>query len=592
MQLTVTIAGGKRQPLIEGSSFNFSVDAKASTATLRWYTTDATEFAVHDTVLVQDSNPTTWFNGFIVSISVSSDRLARGQYIVEARCISKSWLLDYPPSLITAAYQATDDQDIILAALTAAGVTGDITASTSTIDTIATAIDAAYRERTPREVLDDMAQASGGVWYEDAGTLYYNEEGNAGAAAWAINMDSPNGSTTFAVSKLKVERHWEQPVTDVTVLGAIDTRKRQITGSASVGGSPPRSFARVFESELIVSQEMADAVAAALIATKGAATTSCSFEFTDHDRAALRVNTLLTVTDSEHGLSSSTMLIRSVAMRQVTKDVTRFTAQAGGIIPGAEQLLRKIEANRRRQQSLPFFFLGYDFKSASTEWVSVPDASHLQDVAQLTVSFWMIPDSVTGTRTIIRKSTTFSGISETSGAAWVINMNGAQLRARRVDSGGTIVTAFYNSLTAGQIYHVTAVFNAATGTIQLYLDGEAVGTTGTGGSGVNSDVGVNIEIAYNSTADAAGDAPEIFDGFLSDIRLFNAVLGPQAIRELASRPDTSAQVWGSDLILQLKLDEYADGETISGTGAVRDSSMFANHGTPTNSPNGREELWT
>lgn len=592
MRLTATIGGTTRAPLLKGSNLSLSMEQRVWTANLRFILDDPTVISTHATVTIQDDTPTTIFSGFVVGLDISKAKHASKFYVL-ARCASTAWLLDNPPALVTKVYRNIDDQDIILDALSEAGLTGDITASTSTIDTVESGMSIAFRERSMREVLEDVSSYSGAVWNIDASdTLKYEAEANSTAAAWDINQDAPNNSTTYAVQDFKLSKHFEKPVTDAVVLGAIGPTGSQISATASAS-SPPRTFTRSFESPLIVTDAMAQAVADAIIATRQTESDSASFTFLDEDgRAALVPNTLVDITSSDLGLSADTFLVRTVQIQQITGEISEFKVTAGGFAPSQAELLRKIEAgSRRSQQSLPFIFSCYNFNDATPEWAKVPDHSSLQTLDPITISFWtMLDDNAADCTFVIKSSNT--------GGGWRVKMDNSgggspttKVSARRRHSISDINLLSSSSLATATLYHIAVIFNSTSGIV--YINGESDGTASGSGS-VTSDTGLDIEIGYNNTADAAGAPTEALDGIMADLRIWNVALPPNMIRRLASRPGAEPDLYSQELVLHLRMDEYGPGETVSSSaGGIRDSSPQMNHGQAAvaANPDGREEVW-
>lgn len=576
-------------PLIQGSQIGpLSVDDRVGKATLRFFLADPSDVEVHDTVVVRDADTPAnkYFSGYILSKAIKREKA--NAFIVTTDCASTAWRMANPPTLCTKVYQDTDDQDIILDAITECGLGSVITASTSTVDTIETGLDVAFRERTLTEVLDEMTAASGGVWDVDASdTLSYNASASAASAAWDINQDSPNGSTTFAVDITSASENFETPATTAVVLGAIKDGV-QIRATATTAGSPTLTFTRPFESPLIVSEATAQAVADAIIADGEAKRVSIKFRYTDEGGLApLSQNTLIDVTASELGLSAETMLIRSVSMYQETGTTTRFTIDAGGYAPSAAELLRKIGlAGRRQQQSLPFFFPGYDFTAANDEYVVVPSHSSIDDLSPLTVSMWVLFDSVSSNQSLIVK-----GLHTGSGQ-WRIELNGTskKIEARRVYSSSNSNLTSTSVLTAGTLYHIAATWTSG-GVGTLYINGEAEDTDSGSGS-VTTEATYDIEIGTNLSADAAGESTKSFDGFISQVRIWGGVIPPNLMSRLAAKPGAEDALWSGDQVLHLRMDEYGSGDTVL-VDSTRDSSAAMNHGTINafKTLTGRETVW-
>lgn len=593
MRLQATIGGTVMAPLLRGSTINLSIDQRVDTAQLIFVTDDPTSIDAHDSVVITEletGSANKYFSGLVTA--KTSKFLKPGVFEVTCRCASTAWLLGNPPQLITEVYRDVDDQDIIIDLISKAGLSSDITATTSTVDTVETGLTIAFRERTAREAIEEVAAASGAVWSIDADdVLHYNATSSAAAAHWGINQNNPNNNTTYAVQDLQHQENFEKPITDATVLGTISPTGTQISATSSAT-SPPRRFARSFESPLILSADQAQAVADAYVAQHEVASDSISFDYTDlrwpswrFPNHVLLPNTRINTYATEYGIAGQLMLIRSVKMVQKTGDETWYSCTAGGYLPTEAELIRRIEAgSKRNQQLLPFAFFGYNFDGVN-DYVDIPDHASLQFSSPFTISMWVMPDAFSGHQTLIRKR------NSSAGAGWELGLNDSSGRilAKRETNLSDVSAIAATTLTAGQLYHIAAVFQSAS--VTIYLNGTSDGSDN--GSGTpGSDAGMKINIGYNYDSDNNGDFSEPFNGFISDVRIWNGALPPNLIRRLASKPGAEESLWGGDKVLHLKFDEYGVGEGVGTTnGNVRDSSNAMNHGRGQGVPTGREEVW-
>lgn len=609
MRLEVSIDGSPKYPLIKGSSFSFGIGETAK-ATLRFYSTDPDELDLHQAVTVSSpSNGSTIFLGFIVSLRAEKPKeMGPGQWLVTATCLGREWLLSFPPALYTAVHQSASNQYILIAMIIACGLTDDIkyiigiatgttgggipggpdivpggwlpggedspAGSTVTIQEIATAIDVAYATRTPREVADDMAQTTGGVWYVDLDTFYFNETGTAGAAAWNVDNVAPDGAASFRVFALDVERHWEKPMTHVTVLGQFDGL-RQARATASVSGTPARTFARVYESDAILTDAMAQAVADALIATAGDEEISASWMFVEPTEApALKVNTLMSVTDAEHGLSAEEMIVRSVTMTQEDGEQTRYKVTAGDIRPTYEALLRRIEAaNRRRQQNLPQLIRGIDFDGTDDYIASAASIAAADDLEEFTILATIRPDLLTSTMTVVSKE-------NGSGRGWVLEVRTTSLALVRTKDSTNYEYSRVHGFVAGGIYRIV-VRSSATSGVRMWVNGAEM--TSGGGSSLGSG-------DFDSEADGPvrvgrQDSGQYFNGFLATVVVWDFAMPETTCPNIHNLKVADLPV-ESSIVLAWEMGEFNDGSLVTGTGAIRDSSGNDFHGSPSGGPSG------
>ena len=92
-------------------------------------------------------------------------------------------------------------------------------------------------------------------------------------------------------------------------------------------------------------------------------------------------------------------------------------------------------------------------------------------------------------------------------------------------------------IAANQVYAVTAIFDAISGTLTMFLDGVQVGeVTGIGtlyshGAGVGIG-GVNVD-SYNHLGPVSTVSSQFFQGAIGDVIYWNQVIDQQQLRDLS-----------------------------------------------------------
>ena len=170
-----------------------------------------------------------------------------------------------------------------------------------------------------------------------------------------------------------------------------------------------------------------------------------------------------------------------------------------------------------------------------------------------TVSAWIYDESASGKGMIM-------GVYPSGTAGWV-------LRVQRRASGGYIdfwaghstANAYFvtpgGSLTSNDWHHIAAVWEAATKTCRLYIDGteQPYLAADAGEGSYNSDASYDKEIGRMGYMDGI----QFFDGKMDEVKVFNQALSPEEVRELHS------QAAEADLVAYWRMDENEADVTVA-----------------------------
>lgn len=217
---------------------------------------------------------------------------------------------------------------------------------------------------------------------------------------------------------------------------------------------------------------------------------------------------------------------------------------------------------------------GADFESLNSEYLTATDNAYLSVTGSLTVSAWVKPESLAAS-TLYDVVGKFDDANESYQLTLVGEGTTGEVRLY-VDSASNYATTDAMDLATATWYHIAAVYNAPTQTVNLYVNGllKASTVTGTIPSSIGDDAGVFHVGSEDSTA--GGDAPgNFFDGVIDDARVYKRALTGSEVVTLYD--------WGPGPVGWWKLDEntYATAFDSSTSGNNMNES-----GTPT-SGNGR-----
>ena len=195
----------------------------------------------------------------------------------------------------------------------------------------------------------------------------------------------------------------------------------------------------------------------------------------------------------------------------------------------------------------------------STQFFDAADNATLSITGSLTLSAWIIPDTVTGSHAILGKF-------DQSNESYLLSQEADEIRLY-IDSSSNYETTNAANLAVDTTYHVAAVYDASSQTVKLYLNGilQASTTTGTIPSSIGDDAG---EFAIGAE-DTGGTAANYFDGHIDDTRVYNRALSPAEV--------SSLYYWGPGPVAYYPLDEN------TGTTSVTDHTGRGNTATMTGS---------
>jgi hypothetical protein len=207
------------------------------------------------------------------------------------------------------------------------------------------------------------------------------------------------------------------------------------------------------------------------------------------------------------------------------------------------------------------FALGAEF-DGSTDFFDATDNAAYSQTGSVTLTAWIIPDSVTGSHNIVGK---WDGSNE----SYLLSTEGDELRMY-VETGNHQTTTAAN-LAINTTYHVTGVYNASTRSVSLYVNGVLYASTTTAGTipaSITDDAG---EFSVGAE-DTGGTAANFFDGHIDDIRFYGRALNEREVYSLYN--------WAPGPLGYWPIDE--------GTGtSVADKSGNGNTGTVTGSSSPR-----
>lgn len=221
-------------------------------------------------------------------------------------------------------------------------------------------------------------------------------------------------------------------------------------------------------------------------------------------------------------------------------------------------------------------FSAVEFNS-TTSSVDTPNSARLDGLGPLTFSAWIYPRSEgEGAASRVYTKGVFTDGTGFHALHFPVGTN----RLRFVKDGTTDVQrqASDNSVTLDKWQHVLVTWNGSTtaSNIHIYVNGnETTYAASTNGVTLNADSGTDFFIGTDS-----GGA-NTFDGYIAEAALWNVVLTVEEIRKLAFGVRyTPLSVRPSALLQYFPMNECAEAHSCTGTGKVRDYSIYMNHATP------------
>jgi hypothetical protein len=223
-----------------------------------------------------------------------------------------------------------------------------------------------WKNKTCRQVVDDMAGLGGGEWRVDFdGRLHYRLAADAPEAPFALST-SPDGVASFPVRVSGFKRDFLHPVNRCFVRGAPVSQGVWIEAEYA----DPVSVAKYGELQgTIIDEQVTTGWDAAMRAKAEVLKYAYPVEsgsFTLWAQDGLQVGQQVSITEDALGIRGW-YVIRSLAMQWVTSDDVQYTGQFGAAKPDLETLLRLLDQRARWKSSI--------MPPASTAPGSITDAN-------------------------------------------------------------------------------------------------------------------------------------------------------------------------------------------------------------------------
>lgn len=226
-------------------------------------------------------------------------------------------------------------------------------------------------------------------------------------------------------------------------------------------------------------------------------------------------------------------------------------------------------------------FGGLQFNAG--DHINLPLSASCRGCTQFGVSIWFKPEILNGNaRTLYSERETFGQ----SRILLVINTDNQLLWGGRAPDGVGFTTWVDSTavLIAGKWHYVLAVFDSITGNHFLLVDGVQQ-INNVSEVAFTDDDPDNIQIGATSTFS------NLFRGQMTEAITYNTA--PTLAQGLQLfNPHFKGmgdQILPSNRIVDLRMNDFADGDVASGANTIKDKTGNGNHGTPINNPVGRGE---
>ena len=205
-----------------------------------------------------------------------------------------------------------------------------------------------------------------------------------------------------------------------------------------------------------------------------------------------------------------------------------------------------------------------DLIASSSQFFSAADNPALSVTGDLTISAWINPDSVTAATQFV-----IAGKWEGELESYLLAQYGDEIRLYLNDPANYVTTDSAN-LTTGNWYQITAVYESAKSSAEIYINGarQSVTVSGTLPSSI-PDTASQFAIGAENTSDVAEN---FYDGQIDEVRVYNRALAEEHVSRLYQ--------WAPGPVGHWKFDE-GSGDT------AYDTTVNANHGSLFNNP-----VWT
>ncbi|MEK7554834.1 MAG: LamG-like jellyroll fold domain-containing protein, partial [Patescibacteria group bacterium] len=212
-----------------------------------------------------------------------------------------------------------------------------------------------------------------------------------------------------------------------------------------------------------------------------------------------------------------------------------------------------------------------DLEDSSNQYLSASDSASLSVTGDMTIELWAKLESAPSLGNSFTFVSKFLALNSNISYLFDYENNGGTPRFRLLTSAnGSAGTSIgvNHTLTTGAWHHLAVVYTASTGSAEFFVDGQSIG----GGSGLSASifdgtadflVGVRLDPGPTPTA--------FFDGFLDDVRLWNAaepngIIEAHATGNIVGNPANLMGRWRFD-------NEFSDasghGNTLSNIGGAQ-----------------------
>ena len=209
--------------------------------------------------------------------------------------------------------------------------------------------------------------------------------------------------------------------------------------------------------------------------------------------------------------------------------------------------------------------------------MTVPDDPILALDGDLSVECWVRPDIVSGTQTLIGKTTDVSGnkpltLQMVGASAQVTYTSGGTLFTLTDDGGANDGLPTVNfSLSACKWYHLAVTYDLAATTLTLYVNGVAAASNNS--APVPDTNSLSLAIGQSGESTPSG----FFSGAIDEVRIFkDYAFGTAVLRDWMCKKVTDAHPGYGNLSLYYRFDEDGIGD------AVYSFATSANAGTAMN----------
>ena len=275
-----------------------------------------------------------WFAGYIHEMPEQSV----GPFLdYDVTCVDYAWDLEHPEDLITATYTAQNDSTIISAIMAVA--CPDIDATTY-VETVYAAIPSLeFKQATPREIIEKLAQISGAMWYIDTGPgpgvqkayLHYFDDATYDAP---YNLsDDPDETMTYSYEEL-VQIKTAPEANRVIVKGANDIT---VTRTLGLEGDYGRWLTAKLVDTDITTEAQAQVYGDNYLARAAANPTyTCTTR-----REGLRAGQSIDLTNAARSLAAVVLQVRRVTTTFLGAAFATYKLELGKYIPRLADLLSK-----------------------------------------------------------------------------------------------------------------------------------------------------------------------------------------------------------------------------------------------------------